>query len=87
MVKIALPLLAPVLFGVFVILFVNAFGAYTTIYALSSGNFNVTPVRITALIAGHINLDPYMANHYNYYHACCYFIANFFSKKYHFKVL
>lgn len=62
MVKIALPLLTPVLFGVFVILFVNAFGAYTTIYALSSGNFNVTPVRITALIAGDINLDPYMAS-------------------------
>lgn len=60
--KIALPLLAPVLFGVFVILFVNAFGAYMTIYALSSGNFNVTPVRITALIAGDINLDPYMTS-------------------------
>lgn len=33
-----------------------------TIYALSSGNFNVTPVRITALIAGDINLDPYMVS-------------------------
>lgn len=29
---------------------------------LSSGNFNVAPVRIAALIAGDINLDPYMAS-------------------------
>ncbi|EJW8989395.1 ABC transporter permease [Campylobacter coli] len=89
--KIALPLLAPVLFGVFVILFANAFGAYATIYALSSGNFNVTPVRIAALIAGDINLDPYMASALSIIITIIMlvvtFIANFLSKKYNFKVL
>lgn len=91
MVKIALPLLAPALFGVFVILFTNAFGAYATIYALSSGNFNVAPVRIAALIAGDINLDPYMASALSIIITIIMlvvtFIANFLSKKYNFKVL
>lgn len=89
--KIALPLLAPALFGVFVILFANAFGAYATIYALSSGNFNVAPVRIAALIAGDINLDPYMASALSIIITIIMlaitFIANFLSKKYNFKVL
>lgn len=60
--KIALPILAPALIGVFVILVANALGAYATIYALTSGNFNVLPIRIASLIAGDVTLDPYMAS-------------------------
>ncbi|MFQ6341638.1 ABC transporter permease [Campylobacter sp. VTCC 70190] len=89
--KIALPLLMPALLGVFVILFANAFGAYTTIYALSSGNFNIAPVRIAALVAGDIELNPYLASALSVILSLIMllvsFIANFISKKYHFKVL
>ncbi|MDO4673998.1 ABC transporter permease subunit [Campylobacter sp.] len=87
--KIALPLLAPALLGVFVILFANAFGAYATIYALSSGNFNVLPVRIASLIAGDITLDPYLASALSVILTLIMLlitlIANFISKKYNFK--
>jgi len=41
-----------------VILLANALGAYATIYALTTGNFNVVPVRIAALVSGDISLDP-----------------------------
>lgn len=59
---IALPILTPALLGTFVILLANALGAYATLYALTSGNVNVVPVRISALVAGDINLDPHMAS-------------------------
>jgi len=55
---IGLPVLTPALVGTFVILLANALGAYATIYALATGNFNVIPVRISALVAGDISLDP-----------------------------
>lgn len=55
---VALPVLFPALLGTFVILLANALGAYATIYALTTGNFNVVPVRIAALVAGDISLDP-----------------------------
>ncbi len=55
---IALPILFPALLGTFVILLANALGAYATIYALTTGNFNVVPVRIAALVSGDISLDP-----------------------------
>ncbi|MFZ4833380.1 ABC transporter permease [Rouxiella sp. Mn2063] len=55
---IGLPVLTPALVGTFVILLANALGAYATIYALTTGNFNVIPVRISALVAGDISLDP-----------------------------
>lgn len=88
-VKIALPLLFPALLGVFLILFANAFGAYATIYALSSGNFNIAPIRIAALIAGDINLDPYKASALSIIIIIIMiiltFIVNFLSKKYNFK--
>lgn len=48
----------PALIGTFVILLANALGAYATIYALTTGNFNVIPVRIAALVSGDISLDP-----------------------------
>ncbi|CAH0304206.1 ABC transporter permease subunit [Erwinia aphidicola] len=55
---IGLPILMPALIGTFVILLANALGAYATIYALTTGNFNVIPVRIAALVSGDISLDP-----------------------------
>ncbi|EHO5042067.1 ABC transporter permease, partial [Campylobacter jejuni] len=49
------------------------------------------PVRIAALIAGDINLDPYMASALSIIITIIMlvvtFIANFLSKKYNFKVL
>lgn len=59
--KIAIPVLFPTLLGTFVILFANALGAYATVYALTTGNFNVLPVRIAALIAGNLVLEPHLA--------------------------
>lgn len=55
---IGIPVLTPALLGTFVILLANALGAYATIYALTTGNFNVVPIRIAALVAGDITLDP-----------------------------
>ncbi|SLM64439.1 MULTISPECIES: ABC transporter permease [Dickeya] len=55
---IGIPVLSPALLGTFVILLANALGAYATIYALTTGNFNVVPVRIAALVSGDISLEP-----------------------------
>jgi hypothetical protein len=42
--------LTPALLGTFVILLANALGAYATVYALTTGNFNVLPIRIAGLV-------------------------------------
>lgn len=87
--KIALPILAPAIISVFVVLFANALGAYATIYALSAGNFNLIPIRIAALIAGDINLDPYLASALSIFlvaiMAVVTLIGNFLSKRYDYK--
>ncbi|MBK0033996.1 ABC transporter permease subunit [Erwinia sp. S43] len=59
---IGLPVMAPTLVGTFVILLANALGAYATIYALTTGNYNVIPVRIAALVSGDVSLDPNMGS-------------------------
>lgn len=59
---IGLPVLSPALLGTFVILLANALGAYATVYALTTGNFNVLPIRIAAMVSGDISLDPNMAS-------------------------
>ncbi|MCY1258678.1 putative 2-aminoethylphosphonate ABC transporter, permease protein [compost metagenome] len=59
---IGLPVLTPALLGTFVILMANALGAYATVYALTTGNFNVLTIRIAGLVAGDIFLDPNMAS-------------------------
>ncbi|HLX02484.1 MAG TPA: ABC transporter permease subunit, partial [Trinickia sp.] len=59
---IGLPVLAPALLGTFVILFANALGAYATVYALTTGNYNVLPIRISSLVAGDTSLDPNLAS-------------------------
>ncbi len=60
--RIGLPVLTPALVGTFVILLANALGAYATIYALTTGNYNVVPIRIAALVSGDISLDPNMGS-------------------------
>lgn len=59
---IGLPVLTPALLGTFVILLANALGAYATVYALTTGNFNILPIRIAGMISGDISLDPNMAS-------------------------
>ena len=59
---IGIPVLTPALLGTFVILLANALGAYATVYALTTGNFNVLPIRIAAMVAGDISLNPDMAS-------------------------
>jgi len=54
--------LTPALLGTFVILLANALGAYATVYYLTTGNFNVLPIRIAAMVSGDISLDPNMAS-------------------------
>jgi len=59
---IGLPVLTPALLGTFIILLANALGAYATVYALTTGNFNVLPIRIAAMVAGDISLNPNLAS-------------------------
>ncbi|GIC76259.1 ABC transporter permease subunit [Moritella sp. F3] len=58
---IGLPVLSPALLGTFIILIANAMGAYASIYALTSGNYNVITVRIASLVSGDIFLEPNLA--------------------------
>ena len=59
---IGLPVLTPALLGTFVILLANALGAYATVYYLTTGNFNVLPIRIAGLVSGDISLNPELAS-------------------------
>ena len=59
---IGLPVLTPALLGTFVILLANALGAYATVYYLTTGNFNVLPIRIAAMVSGDITLNPNLAS-------------------------
>lgn len=59
--RVALPVLTPAILGTFILLFANAIGAYASAYALTTGNFNLVPIRIGSLVAGNIFLDPYTA--------------------------
>ncbi|NLP63191.1 ABC transporter permease [Paraburkholderia sacchari] len=58
---VGLPVLAPAIFGTFILLFANAIGAYASAYALTQGNFNLITVRIAGLVSGDLFLDPNMA--------------------------
>ena len=59
--KVALPILTPAMIGTFVILIANAMGAYASVYALTTGNYNVITIRIAALVSGDIFLEPNLA--------------------------
>jgi putative spermidine/putrescine transport system permease protein len=49
---IALPILAPALLGGFLLLIANAFAAYATAFALSSGSSRLVPVQIRFFLQG-----------------------------------
>lgn len=49
---VGLPILAPALLGGFLLLFANAFSAYATAYALSSGGARLIPVQIRFFLQG-----------------------------------
>lgn len=49
---VALPILTPALLGGFLLLFANAFSAYATAYALSSGGSKLVPVQIRFFLQG-----------------------------------
>lgn len=51
------PILTPALVGVLTLLFANAFGAYVTAYALTTGNLNLVPLLIGDLINGNVTLN------------------------------
>ncbi|EMK3278505.1 ABC transporter permease subunit [Vibrio parahaemolyticus] len=59
--KVALPVLSPALFGTFIILIANAIGAYASVYALTSGNYNGITIRIASLVSGDLFLEPNLA--------------------------
>ena len=60
-VKVALPVLSPALLGTLIILIANAIGAYASVYALTSGNYNVITIRIASLVSGDLFLEPNLA--------------------------
>jgi putative spermidine/putrescine transport system permease protein len=55
--RVALPLLAPSVIEVGVLLFANAAAAYATPFALAGSNANVLAVRLTALVSGDLFAD------------------------------
>ncbi|MGF1787425.1 ABC transporter permease subunit [Photobacterium swingsii] len=59
--KVALPVLSPALFGTLIILIANAIGAYASVFALTSGNYNIITVRIASLVSGDLFLEPNLA--------------------------
>lgn len=54
---VGLPVLMPSILGAFVLLFANAFSAYATAAALTSGNVNLVPVRIGSFLRGNVSAD------------------------------
>jgi putative spermidine/putrescine transport system permease protein len=55
---IALPILFPSLLGAMIVLFGNAFGAYSTAYALTGGAINLAPILVGAQIRGDVLNNP-----------------------------
>ena len=59
--SIGIPVLLPALLGTFIILFANAIGAYASVYALTTGNYNMITIRIASLVSGDLFLEPNLA--------------------------
>jgi putative spermidine/putrescine transport system permease protein len=55
---VGLPILFPSLLGAMVLLFGNAFSAYATPYALTSGSVNLVPILIGNVTSGEVIADP-----------------------------
>lgn len=52
--RVGLPILWPSALGGMLLLFANAFAAYATAYAVSSGNSNIVPLRIRFVLQGNV---------------------------------
>lgn len=59
---VGLPVLAPALFGGFVLLFANSFGAYATAYALATGRLSLLPIQVGMAISGNVSYEPGQAS-------------------------
>jgi putative spermidine/putrescine transport system permease protein len=59
---VGLPLLLPSLLGAIVLLFGNAFSAYATPYALTSGYINLVPVLIGEFLNGDLASEPQLGS-------------------------
>jgi len=57
---VGLPILAPALLASLVLLFGNAFSAYATAYALTSGALPLLPLQIGAVLSGNVLSDPHL---------------------------
>ncbi|MCW3474346.1 ABC transporter permease [Limobrevibacterium gyesilva] len=55
---VGLPVLAPSLIAAWILLFGNAFSAYATAYALTSGNIGLVTTEISAVLSGNVAADP-----------------------------
>lgn len=55
---VGLPILLPSLASAFVLLFGNAFSAYATPYALTSGALSLVPIEISNVLSGNVMLAP-----------------------------
>jgi putative spermidine/putrescine transport system permease protein len=57
---VGLPVLLPSLLGAMVLLFGNAFAAYATPYALTSGVISLVPMQIGNVLQGNVLADPHL---------------------------
>jgi len=57
---VGLPILTPALLASLVLLFGNAFSAYATAYALTSGSIPLLPLQIGAVLSGNVLSDPHL---------------------------
>lgn len=55
---VGLPILMPSLLSAYLLLFGNAFSAYATPYALTSGNIGLVPIEISNVLSGNVMLEP-----------------------------
>ena len=55
---VGLPILLPSLLSAYLLLFGNAFSAYATPYALTSGNIGLVPIEISNVLSGNVMLEP-----------------------------
>lgn len=59
--RVGRPILTPSILGAFVLLFGNAFSAYATAAALTSGGVPLVPLEIGNLVSGNVLSDPHQA--------------------------
>ncbi len=55
---VGFPVLVPSLLSAFILLFGNAFSAYATAYALTSGNIGLLPTEIGNVLSGNVSSSP-----------------------------